>query len=599
MNDTELAWLGYRRDEVVGKMRIVDLLAPDSATQVAQEVYPRLVATEQVRDLELELVRKDGTTLPVLLSSTFVTNPDGSFLGSRTTVRDISRLKAVERRERMTANDLQNVLYSTDVATLFLDRSLNIRFFTPATKALFHVGPSDVGRPLAALTSLAADGELLTDARTVLQTHAPIEREIEAQSGAWYIRRILPYRTQEGVEGVVITFVDITERRRAADELAAAKRQADLANGAKSRFLAAASHDLRQPLQTLVLIEGMLAKTVEGERPKKLVARLDDTLSAVSGMLDLLLDINQIEAGTVRAEIDSFPINDLLDKLRDEFSYPAQAKGLALRVVPCALSIRSDPRLLEQMIRNLLSNALKYTRRGKILLGCRRRAGMLSIQVWDTGIGIHSEDLQAIFEEFHQLDNPSHDRIRGFGLGLSIVQRLGNLLGHEVCVRSQPGNGSVFTIEVMLRSGDTEPYIDDDHHGADEGFGVGDHTPNEILVIEDDPDVCELLGVVLKAEGHTVVTAHDGMAALELVAHGGARPNLILADYSLPNNMNGLLVTTKLREALHRAVPLIILTGDISTAALRDIARQNCVHLNKPVKLKELMQSIQRLLPVS
>ena len=178
-----------------------------------------------------------------------------------------SQLQETLERQRTTSNDLQNILYSTDVATIFLDTDLNIRFFTPATKALFSVIPSDVGRPLADLSSLAADSALLADARTVLRTHAPIEREIEAQSGAWYIRRILPYRTQDnGVEGVVITFADITERRHTADALEAAKRQAELANVAKSRFLAAASHDLRQPLQTLALLQGLLAKNRSREK---------------------------------------------------------------------------------------------------------------------------------------------------------------------------------------------------------------------------------------------------------------------------------------------------------------------------------------------
>ena len=242
-----------------------------------------------------------------------------------------SQLQETLERQRTTSNDLQNVLYSTDVATLFLDTDLNIRFFTPATKSLFSVIPSDIGRPLADLTSLAADSALLTDARTVLRTLTPIEREIEAQSGAWYIRRILPYRTEDnGVEGVVITFADITERKHVADALDAAKRQAELANVAKSRFLAAASHDLRQPLQTLTLLQGLLAKTVEGESAQKLVARLDETLSAMSGMLNTLLDINQIEAGTVHADMASFPINDLLDRLKDEFTYHAQAQRACL-----------------------------------------------------------------------------------------------------------------------------------------------------------------------------------------------------------------------------------------------------------------------------
>ena len=194
-------------------------------------------------------------------------------------------------------------------------------------------------------------------------------------------------------------------------------------------------------MQTLALVQGLLAKNVETEKARKLVGRLDETLGAMSGMLNALLDINQIEAGTVHAEIVDFPVADLLDQLRDEFIYHAQAKGLSLRVVPCGLSVRSDPRLLEQMIRNLVSNALKYTKRGKVLLGCRRHRGALSIEVWDTGIGIPEAALEAIFEEYHQLDNAARERSRGLGLGLSIVHHLGELLGHPIHVRSRPGKG--------------------------------------------------------------------------------------------------------------------------------------------------------------
>ncbi len=503
-------------------------------------------------------------------------------------------------RQRTTSNDLQNVLYSTDVATLFLDTDLKIRFFTPATKALFNVIASDIGRPLADLTSLAADSALLTDAETVLRIRAPLEREIEARSGAWYIRRILPYRTQDdGVEGVVITFADITERKRTADELQVAKRQAEQANSAKSRFLAAASHDLRQPLQTLVLMQDMLVKSVEGHRARKLVTRFGQTLDAMAGMLNTLLDINRIETGNVHVELTDFPINIVLDGLKNEFAYHARAKRLELRVVPCALAIHSDPRLLEQMIRNLLSNAMKYTQHGKVLLGCRRRDGMLSIEVWDTGIGIPDDQLQSIFEEYRQLDNPARERSRGFGLGLSIVQRLGKLLDHRIRVRSRLGKGSVFAIEAMLAAGVAAPQPELDRHGTGDGIAVVGRQAGAILVVEDDPEVCEVLELVLKAEGHGVVTAHDGVAALELVARETVQPDLILADYNLPRGMNGLQVAGKLREALHRQVPFIILTGDISTDTLRDIAGQDCGRLNKPVKQAELSQAIQRLLPTS
>ncbi len=511
-----------------------------------------------------------------------------------------SQLQETLERQRTTSNDLQNILYSTDVATIFLDARLNIRFFTPATRSLFSVIPGDVGRPLADLTSLAADSTLLADASTVLTTLVPIEREIEAQTGAWFIRRVLPYRTQDDKgEGVVITFADITERRHVADELEAAKRQAELATLAKSRFLAAASHDLRQPLQTLALLQGLLAKIVEGERAQKLVARIDETLSAIAGMLNTLLDINQIETGTVHAESVSFPVNDLLVQLKDEFTYHAQAKGLALRVVPCDLSIQSDPRLLEQMIRNLLSNALKYTKRGKVLLGCRRHQGMLSIEVWDTGIGIPEGQLQAIFEEYHQLDNPARERSRGLGLGLSIVQRLGGLLGHRIQVRSRPGNGSVFAVEVTLPPRGPAPQPEAQRSGMHAGTVATVHDTGMILVVEDDPEVRELLELFLKGEGHRAVTAPDGTAALDLVSRGAVQPDLVLADYNLPNGMDGIELITKLRETLHRAIPAVILTGDISTDALHDIALQHCVQLNKPVKLHELTQVILRLLPIA
>jgi two-component system CheB/CheR fusion protein len=508
-----------------------------------------------------------------------------------------SQLQETLDRQRTTSDDLQNVLYSTDVATIFLDTRFNIRFFTPATKALFNVIPSDVGRPLTDLKSLAADDALLDDARKVLKSLTPVEREVEGQSGYWFIRRILPYRTSdEKTEGVVITFEDVTERRRTADALTAAKRQAELATIAKSRFLAAASHDLRQPLQTLALLQGLLAKKVEGDKAQSLVGRIDEALSAMTGMLNTLLDINQIEVGAVKAETTDFPVNDLFDRLRDELTYHAQASGLALRLMPCALTIRSDPRMLEQMIRNLLSNALKYTQRGRVLVGCRRRGGKLRIEVWDTGIGIPTSELQSIFEEYHQLDNAARQRSHGLGLGLSIVKSLGELLGHRIRVRSLQGKGSVFSIEVPLSLRGAASRSTRVPSGADDASAHIAPRSGTILIVEDDPEVRENLELFLKEEGYDAATAVDGAAAVELAARRTIRPDLVLADYNLPNGMNGIQVCQKLRQELSHAIPFIILTGDISTEALRDISVHDCVQFNKPVKLRELTRAIERLL---
>lgn len=509
-----------------------------------------------------------------------------------------NRLSEDLAKQRAQHDELLNVFCTTDVATLSLGRDLTIRFFTPATRALFPLRASDIGRPLEDLRSTAADPTLLTDATTVLETLQPLDREVQTTEGAWYVRRILPHKSEsDSAVGVVITFSDVTEQKRAAVALEDAKREAEQANLAKSRFLAAASHDLRQPLQTLTLLEGLLARVVTGEKAQKLVGRLSETVESMSAMLNALLDINQIEAGVISPQRASFPLNDLLNRVRDEFTYLAEAQRLTLRVMPCSLMTCSDPRLLEQMIRNLLSNALKYTKQGKVLVGCRRMGDKLSIEVWDSGIGIPEQELQAIFEEYHQLDNVARKRSLGLGLGLSITRRLANLLDHRIRVRSQPGKGSVFAIEVDQISKRTTamhtPQVDDGMADRSERKG---RQRGAVLVIEDDTEVRDLLASSLASEGHQIMTAADGPTALELVRNGTMRPDLILADYNLPNAMDGLQAAQRLRDMLNLEVPVVILTGDISASTMRDITVRRCVQLNKPVTLSDLSLKIQSLL---
>lgn len=507
-----------------------------------------------------------------------------------------SQLHETLDRQRTTSDDLQNVLFSTNVATLFLDRDLHIRFFTPATKALFNILPGDVGRPLSDLHSLAENANLLIDAADVLASDTLIEREVKARDDVWFMCRTFPYHTQrETVEGVVITFTDITDRKSAAKALQEARQNADLANVAKSRFLAAASHDLRQPLQSLTLLQALLAQNVEGEKAHRLVGRLDQTLGAMTGMLNALLDINQIEAGVVKAHLTDFSVNDVFERLRNELVYLAEAKNISLRVVSSSLIAHTDPNLLEQMLRNLLANAIKYTKRGKIVLGARRTGDMMAVEVWDTGIGIAAGELQSIFEEFHQLDNPARDRTRGLGLGLSIVQRLGALLDHDVAVRSILGKGSVFSVRIP-RPSSAVPAAHNVATGITQLKGLP-YTACKIVVVDDDPDVLDLLEQLLSAEGHIVRTAKDGPTALKLVAAGAIRPEMILTDYNLPNEMNGLQLLAKMRVMLGGQLPGIILTGDISTATLSDIAAQDCIQLSKPIRPSELDAAVARFMP--
>jgi two-component system, chemotaxis family, CheB/CheR fusion protein len=627
-----------------------------------------------------------------------------------------SQLNETIEHQRATANDLRNTMNSSEIGMLFLDGNLQIRLFTPAARTMFSVIASDIGRPLADLARRINDPRLLTDAGAVLAGHVAPNREVQADNEAWYIRRILPYRTQDDhVEGVVVTFADIserktaeraieaarsysdniidtisqplivlddefgvisasrsfystfsvkpeetvgrqldavgdgrfdnaalrdfldrlrrgvrliedhqievelpprgmrsllvkaleirdellatpkilvtiddiTERKRASEALEAAKRMAEQANLGKSRFLAAASHDLRQPLQTLSLLRGILAKRIKDQSGSRLVAKLEETLSAMSGMLNTLLDINQLEAGIVRPEIVEFEIGGLLDRLKTEFAYHATAKQLDWRVVASGLNVRSDPRLLEQTLRNLLANAVKYTERGKVLLGCRRRGNKLRIEVWDTGIGIPAEQLEAIFEEFHQLDNPARERNRGLGLGLSIVQRISDLLGNAVDVRSWPNRGSVFAVEVPL--GENKQLAPSAARRAEAMAGP----TGAILIVEDDPAVREMLEILFEGEGHRTTAVAGANEALALAARGALPSDVVIvADYNLPGDLTGAEVVAHLRESLGRDIPAVILTGDISSNTLRKIADAGCVHLSKPAEPETLTRQI-------
>ena len=371
-----------------------------------------------------------------------------------------------------------------------------------------------------------------------------------------------------------------------------AKLHAEQANLGKSRFLAAASHDLRQPLQTLSLLRGILAKSIKEEGALALIRKLDEPLEVMSGMLNTLLDINQLEAGIVNPEVVVFPIDALFERLKTEFTYHAAAKNLDWRVVDSGLCVRSDPRLLEQMIRNLLWNAVKYTPHGKILLGCRRRGDRLRLEVWDTGMGIPVEHLQAIFEEFHQVDNPARERGLGLGLGLAIVQRIGTMLGHVIDVRSRVGKGSVFAVEVPLARDKPALWAPNDKQVSAAVAG-GTST---VLIVEDDPMVREMLELLLGTEGYRTTSAANGRTALEMTAKGTVKPDIVIADYNLPGGMTGLETIAGLRGALHRELPAIILTGDISTGTLRKIAQGRCVHLNKPTNAEDLTGLIASML---
>jgi two-component system CheB/CheR fusion protein len=343
------------------------------------------------------------------------------------TFSDISELKVAERNIRAAQAYSDSIVETIRQPLVVLDDELRIISASRAFYEAFEAKrEAAVGRPIGTAGALQfREPGLRVFLDRIRAGEENIEDfEIELDLPPFSGRRSLLMSAREIVgpsagRKILITIDDITERKRLSRVLEAAKLQAERANLGKSRFLAAASHDLRQPLQTLTLLRGILSKSIKDENALALVRKLDEPLQVMSGMLNTLLDINQLEAGIVNPEIVVFSVDTLFDRLKTEFSYHVAAKELDWRVVGSGLHIRSDPRLLEQMIRNLLWNAVKYTPYGKILLGCRRRGDKLRLEVWDTGVGIPEEHLQSIFEEFHQVDNSARDRSLGLGLGLA------------------------------------------------------------------------------------------------------------------------------------------------------------------------------------
>lgn len=385
---------------------------------------------------------------------------------------------------------------------------------------------------------------------------------------------------------ILLVLDDITERAQITTALEVAKLRAERANLGKSRFLAAASHDLRQPLQTLSLLHGILSRTTTDLDILKLVGKSGETLGAMAGILDALLDINQLETGNVQPEIRTFDIMTVFETLATEFTYLATARNLSFKIVSSSLRARSDPLLLAQVLRNLLSNAVKYTSNGKILMGCRRAGDKLRIEVWDTGIGIPENQLKAVFEEYHQLGNPARERGLGLGLGLSIVRRIAELLGHRIGVHSTPGKGSAFTIELPL-----DP-VQEKTTSAVKPSPNTDALGTTILILEDDPAVREALIILFKGEGYRVLSAANGVEAIEMTNPAGVIPDVIVADYNLPGGKTGLEIVTRLRRIANREIPAVILTGDITTEVIRKIAAGGCEYLHKPVHVTKLLRRI-------
>ena len=380
----------------------------------------------------------------------------------------------------------------------------------------------------------------------------------------------------------------------ATSELREKKEEAEVATRAKSQFLAAASHDLRQPTHALGMFVARLGQLPHDAQTQHLVTNLDASVRAMQDLLDGLLDISKLDAGAVQVNLHAAPLNPIFEQIRLAMVDAASEKGLRLRVRPTTAWVRSDPVLLQRILLNLVANAVRYTQQGSVLLACRASghdagSGVRArIEVWDSGIGIAPEHQTQVFKEFYQVGNAERDRTRGLGLGLNIVERTAHLLGHPFTLRSHLGQGTRFTLEVPLARADAAP------PDAAPAAPVTRLNGLAVMVIEDDALAAEGLVGLLQSWGCTVTASDGQQQALAQMAQTGV-PDVIVSDYRLRGDENGISAVNALCQAAGQSISACLMSGDTDQALITQARQAGLTLLHKPVrpaKLRSLLRSL-------
>lgn len=367
------------------------------------------------------------------------------------------------------------------------------------------------------------------------------------------------------------------------------KEEAEQANLAKSRFLAAASHDLRQPMHALGLLIAHLSEYQHADEVKQIIQKISASAQALEQLLESLLDISKLDAGVITAKVIAFPLQPIFTRLSVEFEAQAKEKGLRFLVRPTAAWVRSDPVLFERIIQNLISNALRYTKEGAVLLAARKRPQHVSIEVRDSGIGIPVEAQELVFQEFTQLENIARDRSKGLGLGLAIVKRLAALLEHPLKLRSRPNWGSIFALELPRCSPQQQ-------HEVETIIPTEDFTNQVVGIIENDALAQEGLTGLLTKWGCRVIAAESMASFLNQLSAENILPNALLCDYRLATNYTGLDIIAHIRKHFGSSLPAVLMSGDTNPELLKKTQEQNIRLLHKPVRPAKLRTALRRLL---
>ena len=590
VNDVAEHLFGYERGELIGQK--VEKLMPAECRERHSSHRARFGEAPHARPLvsglSLKGQRKNGEVFDAEISLNPVTSGKGMLISS--TIRDISANDVSEAYFR-------NVLESAPDAMIIIDHIGRITVVNEQAEKMFGYARSDLvghevemllpntlrDRHISHRAAYAAEpklrpmgSDLDLNGRRSDGSEFPVEISLSPFSSA---------------SGAFISSVirDVTRRKQMEQALIDARQEAERANKANTAFLAAASHDLRQPVQALALLNGALRRTLSDKMSLEIVNSQQQSLDAMTNLLNSLLDISRLDAGKVEPAFEDFRIQSLVDRLFAEFSRQARQKQLAFEADVCdSVIVRSDPNLLGEILQNFVSNAIRYTDKGGVKLVCRDEGDALWIDVDDTGIGIGADQLDEIFDEFHQIKTPGKEK-EGFGLGLAIVKRMAELLDHEIAVTSAPGKGSTFSIRLPIVARSRAAVSGRSHPKTVDAPIVS----GLILLIEDDVKVANAWGLLLEAEGYRVAMAESAKEAAAVVEHLPDAPDLIISDFHLLDGSTGVEAVDMVREAFGQSIPAFIVTGDTSKMVDQAGSTGNCIILNKPVNTEQLLKSAE------
>ena len=370
-----------------------------------------------------------------------------------------------------------------------------------------------------------------------------------------------------------------------------AKFDAERANKAKSVFLASASHDLRQPLNAMQMYIAALQSKVKDKEILRIIEDINSVSISTARLLNALLDVSELEVGAIKPRHEIFSVNNILISIFQSFLPLAKDKELDFRIVPSSLYVRSDPALLERILGNFMSNAIRYTNKGSVLIGCRKRGDKVSVEVWDTGCGISDDQMSLIYEDFYQIENKERDRGKGLGLGLALAKRLADSLEHTIDSKSSLGSGSCFSVSVDLAENKA------DKNQSEIFMNIMNLSGINILLVEDDIDVLKATKQLLESWGCKVKTARNKDEVMNLIKENPYNnPDIILADNRLPGDSSGIDITYLIQEKLQASIPCVIMTGDVERNHVQSIIDQGFPVLLKPIQPAKFRAMLSHLI---